>query len=152
MIQNIFQISWRRAEEKTSLTTGTMTFVDDPRFEVAHIDESDDWNLMISNVTTVDTGAYKCQISATDRELRKEVYSHVKGVCYTLYQKLICLYSFSLLIYPAKSFAHFGIQLNSVLTRVVAFSIIYRCLHKAFCNTWMIFKLKSNVPLRNCCI
>ena len=94
LIQNIFQISWRRAEEKTPLTIGTMTFVDDPRFEVAHIDESDDWNLMISNVTTKDTGAYECQISATDRELRKEVYLHVKGVCYTLYQKLICLVQF----------------------------------------------------------
>lgn len=55
-----------------------MTFIDDERFEVAHIDESDDWNLMISNVTTAETGAYECQISATDRELRKEVYLHVK--------------------------------------------------------------------------
>ena len=61
-----------------------MTYIDDERFEVAHIDESDDWNLMISNITTADTGAYECQISATDKELRKEVYLNVKGktFCY----------------------------------------------------------------------
>ena len=62
-----------------------MTFIDDERYEVAHIDDSEDWNLMISNVTTAETGTYECQISAKDRELRKEVYLHVKG----LYFKVI---------------------------------------------------------------
>lgn len=51
----------------------------DTRFEVSHIEDSPDWNLMISNVTTLDSGMYECQISSRDRELRKEVYLHVKG-------------------------------------------------------------------------
>ena len=86
-----------------------MTYIDDERFEVAHIDESDDWNLMISNITTADTGAYECQISATDKELRKEVYLNVKGktFCYihamlssfSLDPSLFILVCFSLYMY-----------------------------------------------------
>ncbi|KAH3832609.1 hypothetical protein DPMN_105901 [Dreissena polymorpha] len=33
---------------------------------------------MISNLTTADSGAYECQISSVDRDLRKEVFLNVK--------------------------------------------------------------------------
>lgn len=34
---------------------------------------------MISNLSTTDSGAYECQISSTNRDLRKEVFLNVKG-------------------------------------------------------------------------
>ncbi|KAL4227204.1 hypothetical protein ACF0H5_012650 [Mactra antiquata] len=71
-------VSWRRANETAFLTIGTITLSSDERFEVAHTEESNDWNLMISNLSTSDTGAYECQISSVDKGLRKEVYLNVK--------------------------------------------------------------------------
>ncbi|XP_052795641.1 zwei Ig domain protein zig-8-like [Mya arenaria] len=71
-------VSWRRANESYFLTIGTLPMTSDPRFEVAHIEDSPDWNMMISNVTTTDSGMYECQISSRDRYLRKEVFLHVK--------------------------------------------------------------------------
>lgn len=71
-------VSWRKSIDSFFLTVGIITLVADKRFEVSHIEDSPDWNLMISNVTTTDTGAYECQISSVDRELRKEVYLNVK--------------------------------------------------------------------------
>lgn len=71
-------ISWRRANETSFLTIGTLTLTADKRFEVAHTEESTDWNLMIANLSTEDSGAYECQISSVDRDLRKEVYLTVK--------------------------------------------------------------------------
>lgn len=71
-------VSWRKANETYFLTIGTVILTDDKRFEVAHTEESTDWNLMISNVSTADSGAYECQISSVDRGLRKEVYLNVK--------------------------------------------------------------------------
>ena len=72
---------WRRVNESIPLTIGELTLIDDDRYEVAHIEESPDWNLMISNVTTHETGSYECQVSAVDRELRKKVYLTVRGTC-----------------------------------------------------------------------
>ncbi|XP_045216852.2 lachesin-like isoform X2 [Mercenaria mercenaria] len=76
-------ISWRRANESLFLTSGTVIITGDTRFEVAHTEDSTDWNLMISNVSTADSGAYECQISSTNRDLRKEVYLNVKGISLT---------------------------------------------------------------------
>ncbi|XP_060564333.1 hemicentin-1-like isoform X2 [Ruditapes philippinarum] len=71
-------ISWRRANESLFLTSGTVIITSDKRFEVAHTEDSNNWNLMISNVSTADSGAYECQISSTNRDLRKEVFLNVK--------------------------------------------------------------------------
>lgn len=75
----LFQVSWRRANETAFLTIGKITISSDKRYEVAHTGDSNDWNLMISNLSTQDTGAYECQISSVDKGLRKEVYLNVKG-------------------------------------------------------------------------
>ncbi|XP_052792156.1 uncharacterized protein LOC128226313 [Mya arenaria] len=72
-------VSWKRANESYVLTIGTQPMTSDPRFEVAHIEDSPDWNMMISNVTTTDSGMYECQISSRDRYLRKEVNKHSKA-------------------------------------------------------------------------
>ena len=86
------QLVWRRVNESYPLTVGKITYTDDKRFEVAHIDDSQDWNLMISNVSTQDTGPYECQVSAVDRDLRKEVFLHIKGETCTIHSPaLICI-------------------------------------------------------------
>lgn len=71
-------VSWRRTYDRNFITIGILTLIADKRFEVSHIEDSPDWHLMITNVTTADTGSYECQISSVDRDLRKEVYLHVK--------------------------------------------------------------------------
>jgi len=72
-------VIWRKANDTFFLTVGKEIITSDPRFAVNHITDSTDWNLMISNLTVTDGGAYECQISSKNKDLRKEVFLNVKG-------------------------------------------------------------------------
>lgn len=89
------------------LTVGKEIITSDPRFEVAHIADSPDWNLMISNLSTADAGAYECQISSTDKNLRKEVYLNVKGIytyadCFETQRFLVYVWLY--VVFPGQQF------------------------------------------------
>ncbi|WAR00503.1 hypothetical protein MAR_024875, partial [Mya arenaria] len=66
-------VSWKRANESYVLTIGTQPMTSDPRFEVAHIEDSPDWNMMISNVTTTDSGMYNNNRITLSRQNNKTV-------------------------------------------------------------------------------
>ncbi|KAF7492828.1 hypothetical protein SSS_09186 [Sarcoptes scabiei] len=56
-------LSWIRRQDVQILTVGTLTYTSDQRFKVIHIENSDDWSLMIDYPTKKDAGIYECQIS-----------------------------------------------------------------------------------------
>ncbi|CAG5128408.1 unnamed protein product, partial [Candidula unifasciata] len=71
-------VIWRRKSDPNPLTIGRRTFVDDDRVSVEHVPLGPDWHLIIKQVRLDDEGAYECQISSTDRDLRRYVYLTVK--------------------------------------------------------------------------
>ncbi|KAK3596480.1 hypothetical protein CHS0354_032685 [Potamilus streckersoni] len=64
-------VIWRRANEQAPITIGTMTYIADDRFQVNHVPYKDQWNLLIKNVQLEDEGIYECQVSSTDRAIRR---------------------------------------------------------------------------------
>lgn len=70
-------VVWRKVSEPNPLTVGKVTFVADSRIQTHHVVHKDQWNLHIRNVGKSDAGAYECQISTKDRNLRKIFYLKV---------------------------------------------------------------------------
>ncbi|XP_071117581.1 neurotrimin-like isoform X1 [Haliotis cracherodii] len=73
-------IVWRKVPNPHPVTIGTRTWTEDMRFHVDHVPLSNQWNLMIQNVTPDDTGKYECQISMRKKKLRQHIYLKVKDV------------------------------------------------------------------------
>ncbi|KAL3867227.1 hypothetical protein ACJMK2_044443, partial [Sinanodonta woodiana] len=71
-------VVWKRADESTPLTIGTLTYAPDDRIQVKNVPHKDQWNLIIKNVKTEDEGEYVCQISTTDRSLRQSVFLEIE--------------------------------------------------------------------------
>ena len=57
------QVSWIRGRDLHILTTGTETYTNDARFQVARDAARNDWTLMIKFAQPEDAGVYECQIS-----------------------------------------------------------------------------------------
>ena len=57
------QVSWIRSRDLHILTSGTDTYANDARFQVARDAARNDWTLMIKFVQASDAGQYECQIS-----------------------------------------------------------------------------------------
>uniref|UniRef100_A0A0B6ZWH3 Ig-like domain-containing protein n=1 Tax=Arion vulgaris TaxID=1028688 RepID=A0A0B6ZWH3_9EUPU len=72
------KVIWRRKSDPNPLTIGRRTFVDDERISVEHVPLGPDWHLIIKQVRLDDDGVYECQISSTDRDLRRYVFLTVK--------------------------------------------------------------------------
>ncbi|KAL3867229.1 hypothetical protein ACJMK2_044445 [Sinanodonta woodiana] len=64
-------VIWRRANVQAPITIGPLTYIADDRFQVNHIPYKDQWNLLIKNVQLEDEGTYECQVSSTDRTIRR---------------------------------------------------------------------------------
>lgn len=56
-----------------------MTVIEDKRIQVAHIEFKNQWDLMIKDVKPEDDGVYECQISTTDRTVRRIITLNVVG-------------------------------------------------------------------------
>ena len=56
------KVSWVRRRDWHILTSGMFTYTNDERFQVAHTDGGDDWNLQIKYVQKRDNGTYECQV------------------------------------------------------------------------------------------
>lgn len=44
------------------MTVGKFTYTSDQRFQVIHLDNTDDWSLQISYPQKKDAGIYECQV------------------------------------------------------------------------------------------
>ncbi|KAJ8304479.1 hypothetical protein KUTeg_018062 [Tegillarca granosa] len=64
-------VIWRRADYPNPLTIGKFTYVGDSRIQVHHVVHKDQWNLHIRNASKKDEGVYECQVSTSDRSIRK---------------------------------------------------------------------------------
>ena len=60
------------------LTVGKDTYASDQRFQVVHLNNSDDWVLQIGYPVQKDSGFYKCQISTNPPKSRK-IFLNVVG-------------------------------------------------------------------------
>ncbi|XP_043188725.1 protein sidekick-like isoform X1 [Amphibalanus amphitrite] len=69
-------VSWIRSRDLHILTTGTDTYANDARFQVARDAARNDWTLMIKFVQASDAGLYECQIS-TQTPISYPVYLSV---------------------------------------------------------------------------
>ncbi|CAH0391641.1 unnamed protein product [Bemisia tabaci] len=56
-------ISWVRRRDWHILTSGLVTYTSDERFQVLHLEGSNDWILQIKYVQRRDNGTYECQVS-----------------------------------------------------------------------------------------
>ncbi|XP_054279125.1 uncharacterized protein LOC128997510 [Macrosteles quadrilineatus] len=56
------RVSWVRRRDWHILSSGTMTYTNDERFQVVHVDSTDDWDLQIKYVQRRDNGTYECQV------------------------------------------------------------------------------------------
>ncbi|CAL8103020.1 unnamed protein product [Orchesella dallaii] len=56
-------ISWIRRRDWHILTTGKTAYTNDERFNVLHVDGTEDWTLQIKFVQKRDNGTYECQVS-----------------------------------------------------------------------------------------
>ncbi|XP_058808604.1 zwei Ig domain protein zig-8-like [Phymastichus coffea] len=57
------EISWIRRRDWHVLTSSTFTYTSDERFQVLHLEGSDDWTLQLKYVQERDNGTYECQVS-----------------------------------------------------------------------------------------
>lgn len=72
------QVSWIRSRDLHILTSGTLTYTSDSRFEVLHVPGSEVWTLRIMSAQPRDQGRYECQVN-TDPKINFAVSLIVKG-------------------------------------------------------------------------
>ncbi|XP_023717984.1 uncharacterized protein LOC111870159 isoform X2 [Cryptotermes secundus] len=70
-------VSWIRTRDLHILTSGTLTYTSDSRFEVLHAPGSEVWTLRIMSAQPRDQGKYECQVN-TDPKLNFAVFLTVK--------------------------------------------------------------------------
>ncbi|GFS07821.1 lachesin [Elysia marginata] len=57
-----------------------MTWINDPRIKVDHIDGSNQWDLLIDGIASKDAGMYECQVSTRKKVMRQEVTLHISDI------------------------------------------------------------------------
>ncbi|PSN43777.1 hypothetical protein C0J52_20180 [Blattella germanica] len=60
---NYYRVSWIRMRDLQILTSDTITFTSDSRFEILHSPGSEMWTLRIMSVQPRDQGKYECQVN-----------------------------------------------------------------------------------------
>lgn len=70
-------VSWIRTRDLHILTSGTLTYTSDSRFEVLHVPGSELWTLRIMSSQPRDQGKYECQVN-TDPKINFAVFLTVK--------------------------------------------------------------------------
>lgn len=70
-------VSWIRTRDLHILTSGTLTYTSDSRFEVLHTPGSEMWTLRIMSAQPRDQGKYECQVN-TDPKINYAVQLTVK--------------------------------------------------------------------------
>ncbi|XP_076060058.1 uncharacterized protein LOC143036508 [Oratosquilla oratoria] len=73
------EVSWIRHRDLHILTVSYITYTNDDRFKVHHVEGSEDWVLEISSVAFADAGVYECQVS-TSPKIFLPVHLNVLGV------------------------------------------------------------------------
>ena len=63
----LFQVSWIRKRDLHILTSGSVTFTADSRFESVYGND-DFWGLRIRGVKISDTGQYECQVNTDPKK------------------------------------------------------------------------------------
>jgi hypothetical protein len=84
------QVSWIRTRDLHILTSGTLTYTSDSRFEVLHSPGSEVWTLRIMSAQLRDQGKYECQVN-TDPKINFAVSLSIKGQNQSLSPQLLCL-------------------------------------------------------------
>ncbi|KAH9508553.1 hypothetical protein Btru_052009 [Bulinus truncatus] len=79
LINEWFQVIWRKVSEETPLTVGRETFHNTERIYIDHQNNDLNWNLVISKVQLNDSGVYECQVSSQYRHLRYHILLTVVG-------------------------------------------------------------------------
>lgn len=64
-------VMWRKASDPHPWTIGTYTYVKDSSVSVSHVENSNEWNLLIKQVQKRHGGVYVCQVSTRDRISRQ---------------------------------------------------------------------------------
>jgi hypothetical protein len=80
----VVQVSWIRTRDLHILTSGSLTYTSDSRFEVLHAPGSEVWTLRIMSAQPRDQGKYECQVN-TDPKLNFAVFLTVKGMPLSCY-------------------------------------------------------------------
>ncbi|XP_077287796.1 uncharacterized protein LOC143912392 [Arctopsyche grandis] len=57
-------VSWIRRKDRHLITVGFTTYNADQRYQIIHIEHSEDWTLQIRFVQRRDAGLYECQVSS----------------------------------------------------------------------------------------
>ena len=73
------QVVWRKATNPEPVMIGEVIFTSDTRFEIAHIPEKGEWNLIIKDVKHTDAGMYECQVSSKEKNIRRLLRVTIKG-------------------------------------------------------------------------
>ncbi|XP_060079993.1 zwei Ig domain protein zig-8-like [Ylistrum balloti] len=66
-------VTWRKLPYITPILAGERRFAADPRYDANHVPYRDEWNLLIRNAQTSDSGIYECQVSSKHRTLRQNI-------------------------------------------------------------------------------
>lgn len=77
-LQFIPQVSWVRRRDWHILTSGTVTYTKEQRYDVHHPEGSTEWTLEIKYVKQDDAGTYECQVSMTS-SLQSPLTSLLRG-------------------------------------------------------------------------
>ncbi|XP_045216172.1 hepatocyte cell adhesion molecule-like isoform X2 [Mercenaria mercenaria] len=70
-------VIWRKQPYNVPITVGQEQFVEINRFYLSHVPYREEWNLLIKNVQPFDAGTYECQISSTEKVLRRNITLNV---------------------------------------------------------------------------
>ncbi|XP_027235502.2 zwei Ig domain protein zig-8 [Penaeus vannamei] len=62
-IGDIAQVSWIRKRDLHVISSGSVVFASDQRFQVLHPEKSENWTLQIKYAQERDSGVYECQIN-----------------------------------------------------------------------------------------
>ncbi|XP_033749966.1 zwei Ig domain protein zig-8-like isoform X2 [Pecten maximus] len=66
-------VTWRKLPYITPILAGERRFAADLRYSANHVPYKDEWNLLIRNAQTSDSGIYECQVSSKHRTLRQNI-------------------------------------------------------------------------------
>ncbi|KAK7083938.1 hypothetical protein SK128_012264 [Halocaridina rubra] len=71
------QVSWVRLRDWHILTSGSLTYTQEGRFSVHHLEGTTEWTLAIKYVQLEDSGMYECQIATGEGLLSQRVFLDV---------------------------------------------------------------------------
>jgi len=70
-------VTWRRQGDAHPLTIGLYPFAPDSRLSVDYSQRTNEWSLIIQDVTLQDEGVYHCQVTSKDDQDMYNVHLYV---------------------------------------------------------------------------